>query len=765
MSQTRTAEQTSTPTTARRVNFSDGNRALHLQAFFKWLPETLHDAPLINWTQLPSRTIGYLVNTVGDSPFAETLAIAAFTATAPLREPGLMHHVSSLNILLNELQTLCGLQNVAGLTSKIWEAYMAKKKLTPGSYNYFKAYTAFTESHLPDYLEQLNPSQSARIAPYLLPRLSRKFRYQHLQSRTVQVEEAKQRRKEKSDVIAPLHTLLVALVQFRKQNMQRLLSAYHEILAQTKESDRALPLFFSYEDELVVVNRDAQTVADVRLEKRSVTMRFKLWDRQSWVKKHPEDYQRSLKQYAKIGVEAFAQQQFFVECLNPAEDLLWFGDLIKYRLFRWNPPPNMTREDTHRRLLILRYLGTSHGLACSRDGVLTPSRDLIIALSLITTRTGALVFDAEALCRGAIFASALAMIALTNGSRMCELLQISADRFKARPYIVKSAKKATGEERVMHMQLLLPKGKYTEAERKLFPISDWSWEILCEIGKMLKDAHKGSIPVVRSHKYNSKAEDLPPERYLFQWDASPDGGSGAFSPEDVTSLLRFILYGLEFQTKEGEPFSVSSHLLRHVMATVARHEYAVPVKAVARVLHHEERTGIVPASTEYYSQETEELSWVAFADFQTSLEVRAASLLVEWPSAQEISGMDEDLRESFERWHTLLETTFGFCGNIDLCPRGYNRTLCIGSPHLNVDPRKRKNAEHWRDVYTQLAEELEACGNEVDARQYRLLVRDLEKHLKDMEFLQASIEDGARRPIFLLQPAIRCEGVIVDAEA
>jgi hypothetical protein len=348
---------------------------------------------------------------------------------------------------------------------------------------------------------------------------------------------------------------------------------------------------------------------------------------------------------------------------------------------------------------------------------------------------------------------------------MCELLQVSADRFKTRPYVVTPDGQLTGEERVMRLQLLLPKGKNTEAERKLFPISDWSWELLCEIAETLRNAHDNCIPVAHPHASHTKCEELSPERYLFQWDASSDGKLGAFSPTDVTNLLRFILYGLEFRTKEGEPFSVSVHLLRHVMATTARHEHGVPVEAVARVLHHEQRPSMVPASTAYYSEETEDRSWIAWALFQTDLEVRAASLLVEWPSDQEIAGMDEDLRESFERWHTLLETSFGFCGNIDLCPRGYNRTLCIGCPHLNVDPRKRKNALHWLKVYTQLAAELEARGEEVDARQYRLLVRDLEKHLKDMEFLQAAIENGTRRPIFLLQSATRCEGIIVDAEA
>jgi hypothetical protein len=516
---------------------------------------------------------------------------------------------------------------------------------------------------------------------------------------------------------------------------------------------------------LVTVNSDAQTVAEVHLEKRPVTLRFLLWDRRTWVKKHPNDYGDTLKYYADRGIEEFAEPQFFVQCLNPASELLWFGDLIKYRLLQGEMPLNITPEDAQQRRQRLLLLGTVQGLTCKRIGILTPANDFTLALSHAIARTGALVFDAESLCRGALFASALATIALTNGSRMCELLQVSADRFKARPYVLRKEGHPTGEERVMRLQLLLPKGKHTEAERKLFPISEWSYELLCEIAVMLKNAHHGHIPVVRPHLKNSKVEDLSPERYLFQWDASPEGRSGAFHPQDVASLLRFILYGLDFRTREGEPFSVTTHLLRHVMSNVARHEHAVPVEAVARVLHHEQRGEGVPAATLYYSQETEEQSLAIFSEFQTDLEVWAASLLVEWPSEQEIAGMEDDLRESFERWHTLLETTLGFCGNPDLCPRGYNRTLCAGCPHLVVDPRKRKHAVHWRNAYAQLAEELEVQGNTVDARQYYLQVRELERHINEMDITQQSILDGTRKPVFLLLSSAPYEEVIVDAQA
>ncbi len=764
MSQTRVQESVAEPTSTRRINFSDGNRALHLQALFTWLPDDLRDVPGIDWTHLPSAVIGYFVNTVGESPWASSLVLAALVGRGAMKELALLKSISCLHRLLRNVQQLCNIQQVSELTKSIWESYVSQKELTPGDDRCFRIYTAFTESHFPDYLGLLNAQERATFEPYLLPRLPRGFCKQHF-PRLVIDEGEKQRRKGKSDVLAPLHSLLVALVRFRKQSAGRLLSAYREALCHAEREAVELPLPFSYEEELVSVNREARTVAEVQLEKHSVTMRFLLWDRRSWVKKHPNDYQYALKRRATLGIEEFAEPQVFVECLNPSEELLWFGDLITYRLLQREIPENMPPEDAQQRQQILAQLGIVRGLACTRNGILTPAQDLTQVLCRAIARTGALVFDVESLCRGVLFASALTTIALTNGSRMSELLQVSADRFKVRPYVVHKDGNSAKEERVMHLQWLLPKGKRTEAERKLFPISDWSWDLLREIAQKLKSAHQGRIPVVGPHPRNSKAEDLSPERYLFQWDASPDGKSGAFHPEDVASLLRFILYGLDFRTREGEPFSVTTHLLRHVMANAASNEHAVPMKAVARVLHHEQRGDGVPVATLYYGEATEEQSLAVFAKFQTDLEVWATSLLVDMPNEQEVAGMQDDLRESFERWHTLLETAFGFCSNVDLCPRNYNRTLCIGCPHLVVDPRKCQQVVYWRSVYARLASELEAKGNMVDARQVRLQVHDLDTLITEMDITQQSIEDGKRKPIFLLLPSAPYQEVIVDAQA
>jgi len=82
-----------------------------------------------------------------------------------------------------------------------------------------------------------------------------------------------------------------------------------------------------------------------------------------------------------------------------------------------------------------------------------------------------------------------------------------------------------------------------------------------------------------------------------------------------------------------------------------------------------------------------------------------------------------------------------------------------------VDPRKRQKAIYWRTVYAQLASELEAEGNTVDARQVHLQVYDLDKLIKEMDITQQSIEDGTRKPIFLLLPSAPYQGVIVAAQA
>ena len=117
--------------------------------------------------------------------------------------------------------------------------------------------------------------------------------------------------------------------------------------------------------------------------------------------------------------------------------------------------------------------------------------------------------------------------------------------------------------------------------------------------------------------------------------------------------------------------------------------------------------------------------------------------------------MNEDLLDVFERWHVLLETAFGFCGCVGLCPRGYNRNLCIGCPHLIPNPEKRPVAVIWRETYARQAEELEKAGATDDALQARMRVQGLDDLIRTMDLMQQAIDDGTYTPPFNLPPGHR----------
>ena len=53
----------------------------------------------------------------------------------------------------------------------------------------------------------------------------------------------------------------------------------------------------------------------------------------------------------------------------------------------------------------------------------------------------------------------------------------------------------------------------------------------------------------------------------------------------------------------------------------------------------------------------------------------------------------------------------------------------------------------------------------MDARQVHLQVRDLDKLIKEMDITQQAIEDGKRKPVFLLLPSAPYQEVIIDAQA
>jgi hypothetical protein len=437
---------------------------------------------------------------------------------------------------------------------------------------------------------------------------------------------------------------------------------------------------------------------------------------------------------------------------------------VEYRLLQQLNLHGPSDQNYQRRLAYARQVGASQGFSCSRPGLLTPSRETGYWLTRQgdVLPEGELYFDPEPLYRGCLYGAALATIALTNGSRVNELLQVSLDRRKMRTETIAVTKDGKTEQRrtTLHLQYLLPKGARTDEERQYFLLSPQSVTLLGEILQLLITAH-GPVPVVYPPARGSKSEYLKPERYLFQWAASADGQTGILDIKDTVILLRFLLHGLELYTSQGDPIKVTTHLLRHVTATVLREE-AVPVEAIQWTLHHQPQRhtcegATLSAATEYYTRMPEEKRLQYLHRFHLAVEEREAVLEIAVPGEYTLQEMDEKLRAVFERWGTINPTHFGYCGRTGLCPRGNYRALCIGCPYLVPDPAKLEEALHWEQLYRELADHLRGAGNLRDALQAEAQSRDLRDLITVMRLYQQAEVDRQFVPFYRSLPTAKKE--------
>jgi hypothetical protein len=750
----------------RRIhNFIRWEREKQVQTFLSWLPQELADAPGIDWTTLSADVMGYCVRTIGDSPDAAVLAVAAASmqgAVGAMSQAVLLRRVYAL---LRSLHATTSMQHLADLEQEqIWFTWAEQQDKTEATRGLLAYYTAISTGHFLRYLRRLSVTERQRMQQYALPSppkdiMKRYFPFQKLH----EAQQAK--RKATTDILVPLYPVLRQLVRFRKQLAERMLLAFREACTKAGRGEAILPYHFQYVEALPEVNRDARSIAEVQIQGREVVMKFVLWDKRTWVEHHDDHYRSLIVKRAKQGQAAYNEDQncFFVEFDGPPSDLLWFGDLVEQRVLqRFVQGSFPGSEEYQKRWQYARQLGFSNGCACCPTGLLSPGEHWF---ALAAERGKTLVFEPESLYRGVLYGAALAMLALSNGSRMSELLQVSWNKERrvtrtetvvllaedGQPKLGDDGKPLTKQVK-LHFQHLLPKGAKTEEERQLFPLSKEAMRLLGEIKTLLETTH-GEIPVVAPSRSNGKYDDLKPERYLFQWDATPDGQHGILSSADVQVLLRFILHGLDLSTAQGKPIHITTHVLRHVMATHARHYRHVPPEAIAYFfLHHrlKELTGQTSSLTDvsaYYTLMTEEQRFAVIGTDLDEQEEMDHTLLQTAPTPRDLEQMNEDLRAVFELWHALHPTALGNCGCPGLCPRGNDRALCLGCSYLVTDPERMGAALVWRESYAKQAELLEAQGNVIDARQARIKVQQLDDVLNVMRLQFQAEADGSYIPL------------------
>lgn len=295
----------------------------------------------------------------------------------------------------------------------------------------------------------------------------------------MQTAAAARHRKEQSDVLLPLFPLLIEIAQLRKQAADRLVKEFRRHRDRAIAGEIELPYRFQYTDRLISVSKDAPSISAVEMVEREVTLSFTLWDRVSWVGAQPKRYSRHVqwKQKAQVGAYSPERTLYFLQYHGEPDDLLWCGDLIAHNLLwktsrppSWPPGEHSSSPDS-------KY----EEFRITRPGLLSPVKADGLWLRRIK-HPDEILFEPESLWRGHLYAAALATVALTNGCRLSELLQMSAIRFETIAVDELKNQQPTGRKIGILVQNLLPKGYTKESERQFFLVGELAGRLLAEIG-------------------------------------------------------------------------------------------------------------------------------------------------------------------------------------------------------------------------------------------------------------------------------------------
>jgi len=716
-----------------RLNFSNPQqRSAHIQAFLAWLPVILHDVPGICWERLPSQVMGYLIRTVADGPDVVVITLAVGYAMDAQKPHGLYKTCTHLAKLLESLRRSYGMTKLADLSHRaIWDNFVEGRMISTGELKRLKIYDTYASTHRQIFEEGLTERQKMIWKPYLLPPLPHGFLGKKTQHQAVEAA-SKDRRKEQSDIILPLFPLLVEIAQLRKQVAERLVKEFRRLRDCALTGEIALPYHFQYVDRQFSVSDHATTLSEVQIFEREVTLSLTLWDRLSWGEEHHDQYSVAVRRRRERqdGPYASERNMCFLQYEGPPSNLLWIGDLIKKHLLRAKIRGGFTTE---------------------RPGLLSPARSDAIWLTSARNHSGEVLFEPESLYKGVLFATALATLSLTNGSRVSELLQVSASRFETIVVDELKNQQPTGRQIGLFVQKLLPKGYTHESERQFFLVSEMAVRHLKEIAELLQTAHSGSIPIVHPHATSTKADDLGPEPYFFQWAASQDGRLGQINTKDVSVLLRFLFHGLVLTTRTGEPIRIAPHLLRHVLATHARTVQNIPAEALAYLLHHRvtlpgsAHALTLPEATAYYSRLPVAKLLALLSEVQSTLVSGQGHSYLQVPPPQTLEQRDEALRKQFERCGMIGPTVLGFC-SAGTCVRPDNRGICANCQYLVPHYGNLPNAKIWRRLYVLQAQLHDDQGHVVDAEQARKIIQYLDDMIRIMEIQIRTRQDGGYSP-------------------
>ncbi|MDP5276201.1 site-specific integrase [Chengkuizengella axinellae] len=559
---------------------------------------------------------------------------------------------------------------------------------------------------------KLSREQQTDFKKYLFPNpsfYSRDFSY-----RKSVFEDRKNIRKSETDAIVPLLPQIRAEGHFRCNQMKRLRQAFLKACEQVKRNNTGLPLDFSYDEPERVGER----------------FYFRLWDKPSFVLYHQDQFSLSTISTARNQTSTYSEEnnQFFVEFIKSERidnedfaDGLWFMELFEEGIFGKWTQNSKDNEITSKRQLLQTW---GYGKVDSNEnptpfysrhkGILTPSK----FISRIQDKAKGILIDVEPL----YIATMLGLLALdlstTTGARLNEILQLSHTKECIR--IIKIG------DKLRFSFYAVPKGR---DEVEPFYISEQSMKLIQSVSKLLKEHYKNDrIPSVK-YSHTRKHLFTKPKPYLFQYNYK------ALRDHALYSSLHFLLHGLRFETQEGTPVIVKTHLLRHAFATEAVQRQKMPVDIVAKILHQRDVN-----ITGYYSEPTPTQVAKSVGDLH---DVISDYIDIDETVLRSPQELEKELKEHKERVGVLNNVLGGTCVTDHICPI---KMECLGCHAKIPEPEKKQELFDVINLSKDMEKRYSEMGLNIEVKKARTMRKLARNELKEIKLIEEYREEQTYEP-------------------
>jgi len=572
---------------------------------------------------------------------------------------------------------------------------------------FVRVYRAVAFAHQ-KFLRSLSKERVADFAPFILPPLVDDVFWRSSNLRGAIEEAARKRRKARTDALFPYFGHIRTIVEFRTNQIKRIREVFHQLVKKADAGELRVPYRFS-------VQESASSFA------QAIEYQFILWSREG-VKFYKDNVDLTAKSSSKTKNTGsyFLEYIGCVDCngKRSTEDM-WFTDIIKFNACHKPTLHDSSTNDFMRSYGLSKtdYERLSSLVVHGRE-LSSALYDLVREVRKVTANFRPVFFHPDGIYTICLFGRVAVRLACVTGCRVNEMQQISAESSCLAKVNLPNLK------RPVYAVTAIPK---LSRETVPFYIDERCVKFISEVTAWIAaQSSLGRVPRVKGARNLAKHKRKELRPYMFQLN------NRAMDRSMIVAMMRFMLHGLHFKTRDGKLFQPGLHDLRHLTATALR-GMGVPLDVIARML--KQRNLDV---TNYYSEPTT----VQVVTAMQGLRMAAIGI----GSPEGVRAPEELMRilqEADGRVGALTNVVGGMCSVSADCAAKF---ACVGCAGLVPDHKEIRKIERIRWRQLEDMNYYSAEGNLAEVRKAEAVIRDCDRVIEEMRLQEEADDDASRKP-------------------